>query len=136
MQQSPSHHLTAAASLRRRLEARWQQLSETAETRQVAALIFLFSMLVLLAWRLFVQMEVGDAAIWDYVAQAIRRGQIPYRDVVEIKGPASAYLSALAMGLGHAVGVRDVMAVRFMQLRMTGRPPGIIYLLAQGDLGR
>ncbi|HEY9230823.1 MAG TPA: DolP-mannose mannosyltransferase [Blastocatellia bacterium] len=136
MQQSPSHPQTAAASLRRRLEARWQQLSETAETRQVAALIFLFSTFVLLAWRLFVQMEVGDAAIWDYVAQAIRRGQIPYRDVVEIKGPASAYLSALAMWLGHAVGVRDVMAVRFMQMLMTSALSVIIYLVGEGYLRR
>ncbi|HJQ25668.1 MAG TPA: DolP-mannose mannosyltransferase [Blastocatellia bacterium] len=134
MQQSPTHPQTAAPALSHRLVALWRALTETSETRRVAAALFVFSTLVLISWRLFVQMEVGDAAIWDYVAQAIRRGQIPYRDVVEIKGPASAYLSALAMALGHAVGVRDVMAVRFMQILMTSALGVISYLIGESYL--
>ncbi|MFL6275631.1 MAG: hypothetical protein ACJ74G_10630 [Blastocatellia bacterium] len=136
MQQISRHHSPAATTARDRLRALWRQLTETATTRSVALAVFAFSMLTLLAWRLFVQMEVGDAAIWDYVAQAIRRGQIPYRDVVEIKGPASAYLSALAMWLGQWVGLRDVMAVRVMQMLMTAALSVVIYLVGEVYLRR
>jgi hypothetical protein len=71
-------------------------------------------------YRQLSQPEGGDSAIWDYVAQCILRGQIPYRDVVEIKTPGSAYLSAFAMWLGTRLGVRDVMAVRLMQMVLVG----------------
>jgi hypothetical protein len=90
------------------------------DPRVLCAFVFLFSVAVMFLWHLYTQLEAGDSAIWDYVAQSILRGQVPYRDVVEIKGPASAYLSAIAMWLGKFVGLRDVMAVRFMQILIAG----------------
>jgi len=54
----------------------------------------------------------GDPAIYDYIAQSILRGQVPYRDVVDIKGPGSYYITVAAMWLGRLVGIRDVLADR------------------------
>src|SRR4051812_17086303 len=123
--------LAAAPGISGRLQALWRQLNEAAVTRTLSLAIFLASLVILLAWRLFTQLEIGDSAIWDYVAQAILRGQIPYRDVVEIKGPGSAYLSALAMWLGKCVGLRDVLAVRFMQMGLASALAVVTYLVAE-----
>src|SRR5262249_21821748 len=68
----------------------------------------------------FSQPETGDNAIWDYVAQCIVRGQVPYRDVIEIKTPGSAYLSALAMLAGSAAGLDGVRAVRVVDILLVG----------------
>src|SRR6185369_331319 len=109
----------------------WLKLIEAADRRIVCAAVFLASVVLMLAWRLYNQIEGGDAAIWDYVAQGILRGEVPYRDVAEIKGPASAYLSALAMWLGKAVGLRDILAVRFMQIALGGVLSSITFLVAE-----
>src|ERR1043165_2168014 len=98
----------------------WLKSIEAADRWVICVVVFLASVSLMLAWRLTKQPEGGDAAIWDYVAQGILRGQVPYRDVAEIKGPASAYLSALAMSLGKAFGLRDILAVRFMQIALGG----------------
>jgi len=82
-------------------------------------------------WRLFEQLEKGDSAHMDYVAQAILRGQTPYRDVVEIKGPLSAYLSALAMWIGKSAGMRDVIAVRFMQIMLVAVLCAVTFLIVE-----
>jgi len=123
--------LRAAPKPGGRLQALWLQLTETAQTRRVCLAIFLASTAIMLAWRLFTQLEIGDSAIWDYVAQTVLRGQVPYRDVVEIKGPGSAYLSALAMWLGKWVGLRDVLAVRFMQIMLASALSVVTYLVAE-----
>ncbi|MFL6213571.1 MAG: hypothetical protein ACJ74J_06705 [Blastocatellia bacterium] len=128
MSQSPTHRVAAAPD-HQAPHALWPRCLETADTRTLGLIIFIISLAVMAAWRLFTQLETGDAAIWDYVAQAILRGQVPYRDVVEIKGPASAYLSALAMWLGRRVGFGDVMAVRFLQMALASWLSVIIYLV-------
>ncbi|HEY6333846.1 MAG TPA: DolP-mannose mannosyltransferase [Blastocatellia bacterium] len=74
--------------------------------------------------------DTGDNAIWDYVAQSIVRGQIPYRDVVEIKTPGSAYVSALATVVGARFGARDIIAVRVVNLLMLGLLLVVTYVLA------
>lgn len=94
-------------------------------------LAFLFTLAVMVIYRQLSQPEGGDSAIWDYVAQCIIRGQIPYRDVVEIKTPGSAYLSASAMWIGTRLGVRDVMAVRLMQMGLVGLLSTTTYLVAR-----
>lgn len=81
---------------------------------------FLITVIVMLLYRKLNQAEGGDSAIWDYVAQCILRGQAPYRDVVEIKSPLSAYLSAAAMFIGKSFGIRDVIAVRLLNVVMAG----------------
>jgi hypothetical protein len=113
-----------------RLQTLWLRLT-TADVSVLCLTVFLTSTAVLLGWRLFTQLEIGDAAIWDYVAQSILRGQVPYRDVVEIKGPGSAYLSAAAMWLGKSVGLRDVIAVRLMQIVLTGVLSAVTYLVTE-----
>src|SRR5580765_7057685 len=54
----------------------------------------------------------GDRANWDYFAQVIARGGVPYRDVVNIKSPLSAYIGAAAILVGKPFGLGDVLAIR------------------------
>jgi hypothetical protein len=65
-------------------------------------------------------MEAGDEAIWDYIAQSILRNQIPYRDVIEIKTPACAYLSAAAIATGRLANLPDPISVRLLNCLLVG----------------
>ena len=130
MPQAPTQS-EAAAPDGRRPQTPWPRRAETADARALGLVVLIVSAAILAAWRLFNQAENGDAAIWDYVAQAVLRGQVPYRDVVEIKGPASAYLSALAMWLGKAAGLRDVLAVRFLQMLLAAGLSATTYLVTE-----
>ncbi len=98
--------------------------------RLLAVAAFVLAVAVVLMHKPWSQPEGGDEAIWDYVAQCIVRGQTPYRDVVEIKSPLSAYLSAAAMLLGRSAGVRDVIAVRILNVLMLGTLSSLILLIA------
>lgn len=90
---------------------------------------FLITVIVMLLYRKLNQAEGGDSAIWDYVAQCVLRGQVPYRDVVEIKSPLSAYLSAAAMFIGKSIGIRDVIAVRLLNVVMAGLLSTVTFLV-------
>ncbi len=92
---------------------------------------FVLAAVVMLSHRPWSQIEAGDEAIWDYMAQSILRGQVPYRDVVEIKMPLSAYMGALAIATGKLVGVRDVMAIRALQVLMVGLLSTITFLVGE-----
>jgi hypothetical protein len=96
------------------------QLADFTSTRALTVYAFFFGALVTLFYRPFVQAETGDQSIWDYMAQAILHGQIPYRDVIEIKSPLSAYLSAFAMFIGRLIGVSDVLSVRAFNVLLVG----------------
>jgi hypothetical protein len=91
---------------------------------------FTLTVAVVLTHRPWDRPERGDEAIWDYVAQSIVRGQVPYRDVVEIKSPLSAYLSAAAIVIGRAAGVKDVFAVRLLNVLMVGLVSVFTFLVA------
>ncbi|HJQ68013.1 MAG TPA: DolP-mannose mannosyltransferase [Blastocatellia bacterium] len=54
----------------------------------------------------------GDRANWEYMAQVISRGGVPYRDAVNIKGPLSAYIGAAVIAAARPFGLRDIYAVR------------------------
>lgn len=97
----------------------------------LAATAFILSVGVMLTHRPWSQIEAGDEAIWDYMAQSILRGEIPYRDVVEIKTPLSAYMGALAILAGKLVGLRDVMAIRALHVLMVGLLSAITFLVAE-----
>lgn len=71
----------------------------------------------------------GDAANWDYFAQVIARGGLPYRDVVNIKSPLSAYIGALAIVAARPFGLRDVYAIRIVYLIMAVFTVGFTYLV-------
>jgi hypothetical protein len=96
----------------------------------LAIIAFLFGAAVMLSYRPWHRIEVGDPAFYDYVAQSILRGQLPYRDVVDIKGPGAAYLSAIAMAVGKSIGLRDFIAVRFMNVLLVGLLSSVTYLVA------
>jgi hypothetical protein len=108
----------------------WSRLARIPNLGLLALAAFLIGVSVTLMHRPFAQPEGGDEAIWDYVAQCILRGQAPYRDVVEIKSPLSAYLSAAAMLIGRSAGLRDVIAVRLLNVLMVGLLSATTFLLA------
>ena len=96
-----------------------EQANRISSTK-IALAVFLLGAGISLMYRPFSQLEVGDPAIYDYIAQEILRGQMPYRDVIDIKGPMAAHLSALAMLAGKLVGLRDIIAVRWLHVLLLG----------------
>ena len=100
----------------------------------IAVAIFLLTTFMMLMYRPFSQAESGDSALYDYFAQLILRGQIPYRDAVDIKAPGSFYLSALVMGAGRAVGMRDIIAARLLHILLAGLLSVAVYLVGEAYL--
>lgn len=78
-------------------------------------------------WR---QPALGDRANWDYFAQVISRGGVPYRDVVNIKSPLAAYIGAAAILITQPIGLRDILAIRIAYLLLAALTAGITFLLA------
>jgi hypothetical protein len=109
----------------------WSQPLEARSVRAIALLIFLLASCVVLMYRPFSQIEAGDEAIWDYMAQSILRGQIPYRDVIEIKSPGSAYLSAAAMVLTRLAHFPDEIAPRLLNALLAGLLASTTFLIAR-----
>src|SRR5262245_31265918 len=100
--------------------ARGCSLTSHSSLATVAAASVLFTIALMLISRQIRGSETGDSAIWDYVAQSIMRGQIPYKDVVEIKLPGAAYLGAMAIWVGKLFGIRDLIAIRLLNFGMVG----------------
>lgn len=111
----------------------WSSLTRITSIR-LAVAAFLLGAAVTLAYRPFSQTVRGDCGIYDYIAQSILRGEMPYRDVIDPKAPASMYLSAMAMGIGRSIGARDVIAVRWLYVLMAGLLSAITYLTAEAYL--
>ena len=76
------------------------------------------STIVFAPYRVWEQPCLGDRANWDYFSQVIARGGVPYRDVVNIKTPLSAYVGAAGIIAGRVIGARDVRAIRFVYLAL------------------
>lgn len=106
-------------------------ITRLAGKRVLAIAAFLIGAAVVLADRPFTHTEAGDSSIFDYIAQSIVRGQLPYRDVIDPKGPGSMYLSAAAMALGSAAGVRDIIAVRWLHIALMGLLTALTFLVAE-----
>lgn len=77
-EQPPHRDARILSNISLQAKALWLHLTQTGDARIVSLEVFLFSIAVMLLWRLLDQAEGGDSAIWDYIAQAILRGQIPY----------------------------------------------------------
>jgi hypothetical protein len=60
-----------------------------------------------------------DRANWDYFAQVISRGGIPYRDVVNIKTPLSAYIGAAAILATRPFGFSPILATRMTYIGLS-----------------
>ena len=115
----------------RRFEGLSRRLAKMNPNVALVIAAFLAGAAVLLMYDPLRQMEVGDEAGYDYIAQCILRGQIPYRDVVDSKAPFGMYISALAMAVGRAFGVQDVIAVRLLYVAFGGILCAIIFLVAE-----
>jgi hypothetical protein len=72
----------------------------------------------------------GDRANWEYFAQVIARGGAPYRDVVNIKSPLSAYIGAAAIVATRPLGVRDIWAVRVTYILLGIIIVALVFLVA------
>lgn len=112
-------------------DATWIDFIERIDRRKLIIIVFVVGVVLMLAHRPWKLIEIGDPAVYDYIAQSILRGQLPYRDVVDIKGPGGAYLSAFAMLLGKAIGLRDILAVRMMNVVLVGLLSATTYLVAE-----
>jgi hypothetical protein len=73
--------------------------------------------------------ERGDRANWDYMAQVIARGGVPYRDVVNIKSPLSAYIGAAAIVATRPFGLQDVLAIRSVYFILAVLTVGFTFLV-------
>jgi len=113
----------------RKSPSAWLEQARRISSTNLILAILLFGSVITLFYRPFSQLEVGDAAIYDYIAQAILRGQTPYRDVIDIKGPLAPQLSALAMLIGKSVGLRDIIAVRLLHVLMVGLLSAATYIV-------
>lgn len=76
------------------------------------------------------QASTGDRANWDYFAQVIARGGVPYRDVVNIKSPLSAYIGAAAILVSKPLGLSNVLAVRLTFFALAVLTLGFTFLVA------
>lgn len=108
----------------------WRRFRSVCDARMLALLACLIGIVVMILYRPFARAEVGDPTIYDYLAQAILRGQIPYRDVVDIKGPGAPYLSAAAIFVGRVVGLRDIFAIRALHVLMVGLLSAVTFQVA------
>jgi hypothetical protein len=75
------------------------------------------------------QPSLGDRANWDYFAQVISRGGVPYRDVVNIKSPIAAYIGAAAILVAQPVGLRDIIAIRITYLLLAALTVALTFLV-------
>src|SRR5215471_1240678 len=82
----------------------------------IPAAAFCLTIGVSFLYRPLSQPERGDPAIYEYIAQTILRGGVPYRDVIDPKGPGAMYASAAAMWAGRRLGIQDVLAVRYVYI--------------------
>ena len=110
------------------------RLAHITSVRGLAVVAFLLGGAVVLAYRPFSQTVRGDCAIYDYIAQSILRGQMPYRDAIDPKAPAGMYFSAMAMAIGKSIGMRDVIAVRWLHVLMAALLSAITFLVAEAYL--
>ena len=123
--------ISTTAPYKQKLHKVLSDLDRWADVRNLTLMAFVIGAAVVVMHRPFSRPEVGDPAIYDYIAQSILRGQLPYKDVVDIKGPGAPYLSAVAMLTGKLVGMRDVIAVRVLNVVLVGLLSSLTFLVAQ-----
>lgn len=127
--------MSTSGPRKNKLHTALSSLDRWASVRKLTLVAFFIGSAVILIHRPFSTPENGDPAIYDYIAQSILRGQVPYKDVVDIKGPGAAYLSAAAMFTGKFFGIRDVLGVRALNVVLIGLLSSLTFLVAQLYLG-
>ncbi len=98
--------------------------------RSLFWVVLVVALLVYAQSRFWNMGSAGDRANWDYIAQVISRGDVPYRDVVNIKSPLSAYIGAAAIVATRPFGIRDVYAIRFMYILLAALTVAFTFLVA------
>jgi hypothetical protein len=101
-----------------------------ATTPRLFWIIAVVSVLVLCQYQFWNLPSRGDRANWDYFSQVISRGGVPYRDVVNIKTPLSAYIGAAAITLTRPFGLREIYATRATYLLLTALTIAFTFLVA------
>jgi len=94
-------------------------------------LIFFIIVAIYVQTRFWTQPSIGDRANWDYMAQVIARGGVPYRDVVNIKSPFSAYIGAAAIVAMQPFKVRDVLAIRIIFILLAALTVAVTFLVVR-----
>ena len=87
--------------------------------------------IVYLQTQFWKQPSGGDPANWDYMAQVIARGGMPYRDAVNIKTPLSAYIGAAAIVTTRPFGLRDILAIRIVFILLSALTVAFTFLVAR-----
>ena len=126
---APSATPVTTSGIKTRYEALGARLNRITPAA-IPGVAFLIGVAVMLMYGPMRHMEGGDCALYDYMAQCIVRGQVPYRDVIDGKGPASLYLSALVMVIGKPFG-QDILAVRLFYVLLVGLLCVLTYLVAK-----
>lgn len=103
---------------------------ERLDTRLLFALVFAVALLISLSSRFWDSPSGSDRANWDYFAQVIARGGVPYKDVVNIKSPLSAYIGAAAILVTKPFGLDDVLAIRFAFVLLAALTVAFCFLVA------
>src|ERR687883_640702 len=86
----------------------WNKLRQL-DRRHAVWVVIAVAALLYSQFQFWKQPALGDRANWDYFAQVIARGGVPYRDVVNIKSPLSAYVGAAAILAARPFGLSAVM---------------------------
>jgi hypothetical protein len=112
----------------------WQinviERTQSLDRRALFLITVVVATISFLPYQFWKQPSIGDRANWDYFAQVIARGGVPYRDVVNIKSPLSAYIGAAAIILAHPFGLRDIFAIRIVYLLLAALTVGFTFLVA------
>ena len=105
-------------------------MAEWLTRRSLFWVVLVVALLVYAQTRFWNMASAGDRANWDYIAQVIARGDVPYRDVVNIKSPLSAYIGAAAIVVTRPFGIRDIYAIRFMYILLAALTVAFTFLVA------
>ncbi|MGA9773794.1 MAG: DolP-mannose mannosyltransferase [Blastocatellia bacterium] len=107
----------------------WKRLARF-DRRLLFSIVFVVAALVYSQSQFWNQPSGGDRANWDYFAQVIARGGVPYRDVVNIKSPLSAYIGAAAIIITRPFGLRDILAIRITFILLAALTVAFTFLVA------
>ena len=119
-----------AAAVAPRRQNQMIERTQLLDRRSLFLLTLILATLSVMPYQFWKQPSIIDRANWDYFAQVIARGGVPYRDVVNIKSPLSAYIGASAIVVAKPLGLRDVFAIRVVYLFLSSLTVGFTFLVA------
>lgn len=125
---------TATIQAQNKHQGIWKRL-DWFDRRRFFWIVFAVALLVYTQSQFWKQPSGGDRANWDYFAQVIARGGVPYRDVVNIKSPLSAYIGAAAIVATRPFGLRDILAIRITFILLAALTVAFSFLVASDYFG-